>query len=112
MPRTKESARRVVPKPYDHSQPRQCCIMTPKKERPIDRLLTIEDEMRDIIESCERMKSCIDENIDLLDDIGYHMRYTYVRKTVCCMQKLCELELEKNAECRSIRGDEGLNIGT
>lgn len=86
--------------------------MTPKKDGPLDRLLTIEDEMRDIIESCERMKNSIDENIDSLDDVGYHMRYTYVRKTVCCVQKLCELELQKTAECRSVRSNEGFDIGT
>jgi hypothetical protein len=74
--------------------------------------LAIDDEMRDIIESCERMKTCIDEHIESLDDVGYHMRYTYVRKTVCCIKQLCELEVKKNTECRSIRNGEGFDIGT
>jgi len=79
---------------------------------PLDSLLSVDDEIRNIIELCDSINDRIDKNVESLEDVGYNMRYTYVRKTVSCMKTLCELELKKNTECRSLRGDKGACIGT
>jgi len=68
---------------------------------PLDELLPVDDDLRQIIDCCQRMKDILDKNVDLLDDVGYRLRYTNVRKTVWCMELLSERELKKNDECRS-----------
>lgn len=83
MPRTKESARRVSPKPYDHTQPRACCIM---------RCANLKEKFDSIIKSCDDMTSEISDMDDM--DEYERIRMGHVTKTIICIKKLAEHQHE------------------
>lgn len=100
MPRTKFSARRSRPKPYDHTRPRLCCIMMPPP-----RVLVLDHSLEEKLETIVKMCDEINELDSTADDDYNRMRRDFIHKNVVCIQKLAEKALNLNREniCGGIR---------
>jgi|SRR6056300_480421 len=94
MPRTRLSARRRRPKPYDHTQPRRCCIMRAASPCVMDH--SVAEKLYTIVRLCDEIKA-----LDDVDDDYQRMRRTFIHKSVICIQKLAECALTLNMECES-----------
>jgi len=84
MPRTKETARRLPPKPYDHTKPRPCCIMSVDRSQ----IRFINEKLDVILEVCTDILTVADglEHADAYEVL----RYSKIFKAIKCVQKLAE----------------------
>jgi len=92
MPRTKLSARRPRAKPYDHTRPRTCCIMSAPAPRVLDHSLA--EKLDTIVKLCDEIND-LDSGVD---DEYERMRRDFIHKNVVCIQKLAIKALNLNIQ--------------